>query len=297
MSGRPTDYEFLAGVLARAGTADGVSPAARAAAGRTVRDWAAGTLRAVADGRKPLRAVIHPLGFTCLPVERAGRDGVCVHVWSPQAVTAAPAAPAVHAHSWELTSYALAGELENRLMTVADAFPGQREPAARLPLPARPGLEPVPALEPLSASAVYQVLRVRSEGDVDELNPTRQLVHCHEARREHVTAGDTYGVPAGVFHVTSVAPQADVVTVALGRMIDGVEDLALAPPGASSHQVRRRRRDEARTALTARLVLDRLEGPWPADGEGVGHAREPGVAVWPTGAHLASVWATRAELN
>src|SRR6202012_345900 len=73
MSDSLTDYEFLIGALSGG---DG-SPSARAAAGTAVRDWAAGTLRAVADGRRPLRAVIHPLGFTCLPFERAGRDGVC----------------------------------------------------------------------------------------------------------------------------------------------------------------------------------------------------------------------------
>ncbi len=243
MSGRLTDYEFLSGALGGDG-----SPAARAAAGAVVRDWAAATLRAVADGRRPLRAVIHPLGFTCLPVERAGRDGVCVHVWHPRVAGAAPATPAVHAHCWELTSYVLAGTLHNRLMTVADAPPGPRAgAAARLPLPAAP------------APAEYRVLRVRSQGDVDELSPTRRLVHCRETRRERVAAGGTYGVPAGVFHATDVAPGAEVVTVALGRMVDGTADLSLAPPGVPGHQARRRRCDPAQTAATARLVLGCLQ--------------------------------------
>jgi hypothetical protein len=238
MSGRRTDYEFLSGALGGGG------PAARAAAGAAVRDWAAATLRAVADGSRPLRAVIHPLGFTCLPVERAGRDGVCVHVWSPRLPSAAPAASPIHAHCWELTSYALAGELENTLLTVADALPGQRAPAGQAPAP---------------ASAVYQVMRVRSQGDVDELSPTRRLVHCQETHRERVAAGGTYGVPAGVFHATDVAPGAEAVTVALGRMIDGIADLSLAPAGAPGDQVRRRRCDPEQTAATARLVLDRLQ--------------------------------------
>jgi hypothetical protein len=238
MSGQRTDYEFLIGALS------GV-------VGPVVRDWAAGTLRAVADGRRPLRAVIHPLGFTCLPVERAGRDGVCVHVWSPDVAAAAPAASAIHAHCWELTSYALVGELENSLMTVTDAPPARMTPAARPPLaaPRVPG----------PAGAVYQVLRVRSQGDVDELSPTGRLVHCRETRRERVAAGDTYGVPAGVFHATDVAPRAEAVTVALGRMVDGIADRSLAPAGAAGHQVRRRRCDQAQTAATAQFVLDRLQ--------------------------------------
>jgi hypothetical protein len=104
------------------------------------------------------------------------------------------------------------------------------------------------------------VLRVRSEGDVDELSPTRRLVHCREARRELVTAGGTYAVPAGVFHVTDVAPQAEAVTVALGSMVDGIADRSLAPVGVPGRQARRRRCDQAQTAATARLVLDRLQG-------------------------------------
>jgi hypothetical protein len=229
MSGRPTDYEFLFHALSGG---DG-SPAARAAAGTTVRDWAAGTLRAVADGSRPLRAVIHPLGFTCLPVERAGRDGVCVHVWSPFTGGALPTALAIHAHCWELTSYALLGALENSLMTVADATPGQ--------------------------SSVFRVMQVSSRGDTDELRPTQRVVHCRESRRELISAGDTYDVPAGVFHATDVAPEAGAVTVALGRMVDGIADRSLAPVGAVAHQVRRRRCDPAQTAATARLVLDRLQ--------------------------------------
>jgi hypothetical protein len=246
-SSRPTDYEFLSAALSGG---DG-SPAARAAAGTTVRDWAAGALRAVADGSRPLRAVLHPLGFTCLPVERADRDGVCVHVWSPLAGGAAPAASSVHAHCWELTSYVLLGELENSLMTVTDAMPGQRPPATAAP--------PAGGQGPGAASAVYQVLQVRSRGDIDELSPTRRLVHCRESRRELITAGGTYDVPAGVFHATDLPSEAEAVTVALGRLVDGVADLSLAPAGVAGHRVRRRRCDPEQTAATARRVLGRLQ--------------------------------------
>lgn len=249
MSGCTTDYA----ILSRALRDDG-SPAARAAAGTAVRDWAAGTLRAVADGSRPLRAVIHPLGFTCLPVERAGRDGVCVHVWPPVAGetvagstgpgSTGPVTPAIHAHCWELTSYALLGEVGNTLMTVVDAMPVAGQPVAGPPA----------AL----AGALYQVLQVRSQGDIDELRPTQRLVRCWESRRERITAGGTYDVPAGVFHATDVAAEAGAVTVALGRMVDGVADLSLAPVGVAGHQVRRRRCDPDSTAATARLVLDRL---------------------------------------
>ena len=102
-------------------------------------------------------------------------------------------------------------------------------------------------------------MQVRSQGDIDELSPTRRLVYCRESRRELIAAGDTYDVPAGVFHATDVAPEAETVTVALGRMVDGIADLSLAPAGVAGHQVRRRRCEPSQTAATARLVLDRLQ--------------------------------------
>jgi hypothetical protein len=135
-------------------------------------------------------------------------------------------------------------------------MPGPWEPAPTPPAAGRPA---APARAPGPAGAVYQVLQVRSLGDVDELSPTQRLVHCRETRREFITAGATYDVPAGIFHATDVAPAAEAVTVALGRMVDGVADLSLGPVGVAGHRVRRRRCDPAQTAATARLVLDRLQ--------------------------------------
>jgi hypothetical protein len=212
-----------------------------------------GALRPIADGRSPLRAVKHPLGFTCLPVERAGRDGVCVHLWSPRIAHVEPTTSPIHAHCWNLISYALFGELENMLMRVADV--------------GVLGVSGVPGASSISGGAapegpdVYRMLEVRSHGDVDELRPTPRLVRCVPRQRQLISAGDVYSMSAGEFHTTEVGPGAETATVALGRMAPGAADCSLGALGAAGHRVRRHRCDAAQTAEAARIVLDRLLTP------------------------------------
>jgi hypothetical protein len=238
------DYEFLTAAVG------GVGPAshrhASAAARDTVREWAIAVLLEVADEARPVRAVTHPLGFTCLPVERAGLDGVCVHLWSPLADRATPTTSAIHSHCWELTSYALFGQMENRTMAVADA--AAREGAGA---PAGRGAA-------TDERGPYQVLGVRSEGEADEIVPTGRLVRCIPGQRQVITDGDVYSVPAGVFHVTEVGRDAEAATVALGHLVPGIPDLCLGSPDSTPHRVRRRRCDARQTASVARLIVDRL---------------------------------------
>ena len=238
------DYEFLTAAAGGAGPA-GCRRASAAARG-AVREWAITALREVADGTRPVRAVTHPLGFTCLPVERAGLDGVCVHLWSPLVDRAAPTTSAIHSHCWELTSVALFGQMENRIMVVSDA--ATREGAG--PPRGHGGA--------WDERGPYRVLGVRSEGEADEIVPTGRLVRCAVGQRQVITAGDVYSVPAGVFHMTEVGHDAEAATVALGRLVPGVPDLCLGLPGSAPHRVRRRRCDAGQTASAARLIVDRL---------------------------------------
>ncbi|MCQ0004164.1 hypothetical protein [Actinomadura madurae] len=57
-------------------------------AARTLPAWAEGVLGEILDGAaaegSPAPAVRHPLGFLCLPVERSGDLGVCLHIWTPE---------------------------------------------------------------------------------------------------------------------------------------------------------------------------------------------------------------------
>jgi hypothetical protein len=242
---RLMDYEYLSAAVGEAGSA-GHRPASMAARA-AVREWVIAVLRGVADGTRPVRAVTHPLGFTCLPVERAGRDGVCVHLWSPRVDRVAPTTSAIHSHCWELTSYALFGQLENRVIGVADVEPGSQSRDDQPWDDWAPG-----------ACRVYRVLEVRSGADVDELVPTQRHVRCLPGQAQAIAAGDVYSVPAGVFHVTEVHPDTEAATVALGRLVPGVPDRSLGLPSVGPHQVWRRRCDAEQTSRAARVVMDRL---------------------------------------
>ncbi|HEX4831719.1 MAG TPA: hypothetical protein VH478_11575 [Trebonia sp.] len=237
-----TDYEYLARTVGELppGSAGYAAAATRTALAR----WAAGALREVADGTRPVRAVRHPLGFTCLPLERAAGDGVCVHLWSPRVERAGLTTSEVHAHCWELASYVLFGRLDNQVMVVGDAA-GLHEG----------GTWP---------EGLYRVLDVRVGGDGDELVPTARFVHCVPGQRQSVATGDAYSLPAGAFHATDVPPGTETATIVLGRLVPGAPDWALGRPNSDPHRVRRRVHDAARTAAIARVILGRLLAATPA---------------------------------
>jgi hypothetical protein len=213
------EYEYLSVAIA-SGRAD------------VVPRWAARAMRDVADGRRSLRAAVHPLGFTCLPVVREGHYGVCVHVWLPGQQRARSTTSQVHAHSWDLISYVLFGQLRNELPLVADT--DAAHPSAR------------------------RVLEVRSSGNTDDIVPTGRLVSCETGQTELAVRDDVYTVRAGTFHSSVVGGDGAVATVALGIMISGGADLSLGDPHAGTHQVRRTRLGAHRTQDLARMVTGAL---------------------------------------
>lgn len=201
--------------------------------------WAISELRAVAEGRRRLQAIHHPLGFTCLPLVRlAGGDGVCVHLWSPAVRGMQPTTSMIHSHSWRLTSYVLYGQLRNVRVRVTDVT-GDADDGER----------------------VFRVFRVRSHGDVDELRPTDRLVECEPELGQENKAGDVYSLPAGIFHITEVPSQAEAVTVALGNVVEGAADLSLGGVFAVAHEARRTRCNARETVSLAGMIGDRLLAP------------------------------------
>src|SRR4030081_347780 len=92
----------------------------RGAGAGSVSRWVVDVLTDIADGRRDLLAVRHPLGFICLPVQRSDADGVCVHLWQAELRNARSTTSQVHAHSWDLLSYVLFGEVHNEIVDVAD---------------------------------------------------------------------------------------------------------------------------------------------------------------------------------
>jgi hypothetical protein len=203
----------------------------RGAAADTIPAWAYQVLDDIASGRRSVPAVRHPLGFVCLPVERRGGYGVCLHLWSAEL----PPAPAmttssVHCHSWELISFVLYGSLHNLMAQIADD----------------------------GTTATHRVFEVVSRDDVDTVRATPRTVHCTPGDDTFHRAGETYTLPAGVFHSTVIDDGVDVATVALGRESPAYQDLTLGRLDTPTHRVRRQRYDPVETARAALLSSRRI---------------------------------------
>ena len=190
--------------------------------------WVADTLTAVAQERRPVLAVLHPLGFTCLPVERVGEYGICVHLWGAGGPHEDPTTSQIHAHSWELTSYVLYGQVRNELIELSEDAPSHR------------------------------VFEVHSDSDGDEIRPTARLVRPYTTDAAVHRSGEVYELRCGRFHTTTLPDLGDAATVVLGRVRPGAGDLSLGPVGMQAHRVVRSTCDRVRTAAVARSALRTL---------------------------------------
>ncbi|SCL21375.1 hypothetical protein GA0074692_1159 [Micromonospora pallida] len=198
----------------------------RATRSERLRDWVLGVLDDVAEVRRSLLAVRHPLGFTCLPVNRTGPDGICVHAWPAEPPAVQPTTSTVHSHSWDLLSHVLHGRIRNELIEVTEA-------------PADPA---------------WRVYEVHSRDDVDEMVATDRLVTATTATVETHSAGNSYALRAGGFHTSEVDAGQPAVTVVLGRAAPGSCDLSLGAVDGRSHRISRDRCDVAETARMAREI-------------------------------------------
>ncbi|MER5422165.1 hypothetical protein [Streptosporangium roseum] len=191
--------------------------------------WAGEVLAAIGSGDSPVAGVRHPLGFLCLPLERTEEHGVCVRIWSSTLPRAASTTSQIHCHSWDLVSHVLYGRVENVRADVGDA----------------------------TAGATHRVFEVLSDAEGDRIRPTPRTVRCLPGVSEVYGPGQTYTLPAGVFHA-SVIPGGETATIALGRGRPGRSDLSLGPPGLGSHLVPRHRCDARETARAALHAAGRL---------------------------------------
>jgi hypothetical protein len=212
---------------------------------RTIPRWASGVLGDIARNATDVAGVRHPLGFVCLPIERTGELGICVHVWSDSLPRMSPTTSMIHAHSWDLTSYVLYGSVRNEVIDITDA----------------------------SDDAAYRVFEVRSGGDVDEMRETPRLVRCEVRTTELSHRGDVYSLTAGVFHATVV--QGETATVALGSSRPGTMDLSLGGIDGKTHRVQRQRCDHDEAAQVVRVVTEQLAKISTVDQEDRGEPRRP----------------------
>jgi hypothetical protein len=203
-------------------------------AARTLPAWAEGVLGGVLDGvaagRSPVPAVRHPLGFLCLPVERSGDLGVCLHIWTPEVRPAPSTTSLVHCHSWDLLSFVLYGTVRNVRMDIGGASGGTEQ----------------------------QVFEVVSQDGLDELKATGRAVHCSPGASSTHRTGESYTLPAGVFHSTLIEEGKDAATIALGRQSPGGGDLSLGPLDVPTHRVHRSRSDHGDTVRALRRSARRI---------------------------------------
>ncbi|TMR11888.1 hypothetical protein ETD86_34335 [Nonomuraea turkmeniaca] len=178
----------------------------------------------------PVTAVRHPLGFVCLPLERNGGEGVCLHLWSDSLVHAESTTSQIHCHSWDLVSHVLYGQMRNVHAVVTDA----------------------------DQDATHRVFEVVSGADGDRISPTGRTVRHATGQVEVFGPGDTYTLPSGRFHSSVVPEGGEAATIALGRGRPGSRDLSLGPLGTGPHHVSRQPLDAAETALAVRLITAHL---------------------------------------
>lgn len=182
--------------------------------------------------RGELHGVHHPLGFVCLPLDRSGADGVCLHLWSRRLTQAHPTTSLIHCHSWDLVSHVLYGEVRNVHAVVADA----------------------------ADDATHRVFEVISDADGDRISPTPRTVRQTTGLVEVFGPGDTYTLAADRFHSSVVSGGGEAATVAVGRGRPGSRDLSLGPLSAGGHHVSRQPLDAEETALAVHLITTRLGG-------------------------------------
>ncbi|MEU7277769.1 hypothetical protein AB0A69_03065 [Streptomyces sp. NPDC045431] len=193
-------------------------------------DAAERALREIATGRRRLRAVRHPLGFLCLPLLRSGPDGVCVHLFGEPHGDDDPVPP-LHAHSWELYSHVLYGEVGNVRVRIRDD----------------------------TDAPTHRVFEVRSHPDgVDEIRPTTRLVRGETGPVQTSPAGTTYALGAGEFHTTVVTPGRTAVTLVRGRSLPGGRDLSLGPLDGPPRRTTRRLCGTEDTLHAVRTALGRI---------------------------------------
>jgi hypothetical protein len=196
----------------------------------SVTGWVVDVLAGIIDGRRELRAVRHPLGFICFPVVRTDTDGICVHLWHEAVATASPTTSQLHAHSWDLLSLVLFGEVRNEIVVVRDD-------------PARP---------------THRIFEIHSSADGDEIRATPRLVRpATDAMQTH-RAGAVYALGTGAFHTSTVPAGVPTATVALGQGRAGARDLSLGPLDGATHRIRRQRCSQMETIAAARVVAEHL---------------------------------------
>ncbi|HET6211996.1 MAG TPA: hypothetical protein VFE14_03880 [Micromonosporaceae bacterium] len=168
----------------------------------------------------------HPLGFLCLPLHRGTGLGLCLHVWLPGLGDAELTTSPVHAHTWDLTSHVVCGQVNNELIGIEEG-------------------------------GTHRICAIISEGGVDKISPTSRLVAYRVVGTQRVGPGQTYTLPAGRFHTTRTPAAAATLVLAETRLPP--PEYALGDPGTRSHRVVRRPGTREEFRLAAQVLGVRYE--------------------------------------
>lgn len=173
--------------------------------------WALVVLDGIRSGHRAFSAVRHPLGFTCVQLYRDAGWGLCLHVWTsgdlPPELTTSP----VHAHSWDLASQVVCGQLDNVVMRVSDSV----------------------------FAPTHRVLEITSAQGTDTIRPTARLVSCRRDGLTRVGPGQNYSLPAGTFHLSRPDMARPAVTLLLAEDREQSPELALGRLDTAGHSVSR----------------------------------------------------------
>src|SRR6266536_227127 len=160
----------------------------------------------------------------CSPRLPSSRSHSCAS--APQ-LTTSP----IHDHTWQLTSFVVCGELENRVIQVDDVD-----------------------------DPTHRVFEIRGTGSDDFLRPTERLVRFRCSGIERVKQGGRYVMAAGQFHYTQVAEGITTATVVLAERKTTSPERSLGPFDMPRHRMTRADCSPTELAEAAHAVLVALVG-------------------------------------
>lgn len=193
--------------------------------------WVRGVLAEIHTASRVPLAIEHPLGFICVQLYRSVAWGLCMHIWRAPEPSATLTTSPVHSHSWDLSSQVICGRLENIEICVLDGSP----------------------------APTHRVMEITSANGCDFVRPTRRLVSCANKVSMYIGAGQSYTLPAGIFHVSRPSAANLTVTVLLAEDRFASPELALGRPDLSGHVIRRRACPAGDLQSLAGITLRNLE--------------------------------------
>jgi hypothetical protein len=171
-------------------------------------------------------AVWHPLELMHVEIGREGDTSLRLHIWGSTPARFDSSGHEVHCHEWDLKSYVICGGLRHFVYRV------ERGPATH---------------------AVY---RVEYRGFVNELRHSGREIRCAAPDVRVLEAGQTYQLPAGIYHrvVGSMITTATLVEARYRR--DRSNRVLGSLAGAPSYVTRRWRCPPSLVRKAALDVLD-----------------------------------------